>query len=520
MTTPWIRASASVGSALLLVAAALGLTWLDRNHPPGPWEEGKALDVIVDSGSSRAVCPGQMRLATEGAEGEDIAYDRVYIPQPAEVSSQVLGVVGAGKGAQVWTIGSTERSALREGETHVLSQPATPASLALASGSGRDGTTMAAGGVLFSSTAGDLRGLAGASCILPRSDSYILAGSTEVGSSALLTVVNPGATAVTADVTLWGAAGVIETVGASGLVIPPDSERVVRLEGLTGGEDRLAVRVSASGGELAVYLQHTRLEGLVSAGVDIAVPGAPPATEVALGGIVTQETTLDTTDPTVLRLLAPGDLETRVSVAIFGPEGELDLPATEDIVLPPAEVTDIPLLGIPTGTYSAIVTADHPVLVAAMSTTGGEGGAEPFEVVETAGEDGVDEVGEVHGSAREITWSSGEEAQQNGFLPLFPATSHIAIGGAAGAKLRVWLIGTDGSEGEPVEFSIPAGRTTLLTPSQLRATESTAGIRFSLDSTQPLGLAAVLEDDPGIAVMTPTHAYTQSRSIPVLPLTP
>jgi len=130
----WFRAVAALGSAVLLVVGVFTVAWLDVRNPPAELVSAQALDIVVNSGSTRAVCPGEIRLTTESAEGDDVSYDPIYDPQPTQVTSRVIGVVGGGKGARAWTVGASDLALLEEGALHVLDQVADASALTLASG--------------------------------------------------------------------------------------------------------------------------------------------------------------------------------------------------------------------------------------------------------------------------------------------------------------------------------------------------------------------------------------------------
>jgi hypothetical protein len=489
------RTLGSIAAAVCLVGAAGSLTWVDRAVPATPAPTATPATVVVDAAASRVVCLGQLKLSAD--EGGEVIYDPAFDPAPTSVWAVTTGYVFSPAGGRAWNPGQEGTVELAPGGAVLSGEPG-PSPLVLAATQGDDSLT--GGGVLIDVEGGDLRGLAGASCLAPRAESFLVGGGTEVGASSRLTLVNPGDTTVTVDLALWGAAGPVEAVGATGLVLPPGSQRVIPVEGLVGGERRLAVRVTASGGEIVAYLQHSRLDGITPAGVDVVVPGTEPRTTTVLPGIVAQATTLDSTDPTTLRLLAPGETDAAVSVTLLGADGEADLPATQDLVLPAGEVTDVQLLGLPEGVYTAIVESDQPVIVSALSTTFGETAEAP----------------------REFAWSAAAPAPSAGYLAVFPQTAAVAIGGAAGVPVTFTPVLADGSLGQPVQVTSPEGATRLFTPAELGAGEGVVGLRYSLDAGGRLGIAAVhrSEDGTKLSVSTPTDSVAVDRAALVDALVP
>src|SRR5699024_2888162 len=64
------------------------------------------------------------------------------------------------------------------------------------------------GAVVARTDAGDLRGLAAATCVAPGAASWLVGGSTELGSTARLTLTNPGPVPVSVDVSVLTELGV------------------------------------------------------------------------------------------------------------------------------------------------------------------------------------------------------------------------------------------------------------------------------------------------------------------------
>ncbi|MDR1295542.1 MAG: DUF5719 family protein, partial [Bifidobacteriaceae bacterium] len=431
--TSTLRTIASAGMAAGLIAATALALWTDGTASSTPAGTVQAPRITVEAGASRVVCPADLKLP--GSEdGEGVSYDPQFDPAPTAVTSQLTAVVEGAYGGDVAPLGADQATEL-PGPVSVWTGQAGTDPVVANARAVTGFSPLTGGGVLIESVGGDLGGLAGASCLAPRSESYIVGGSTQVGSATRLVMVNPGATPATVDLTLWGPSGRVDAVGGTGLILPPRAQRVALLEGMIGGAGRLAVKVSASGGEIAAYLQHSRLDGLTPAGVDFAVPGAPPDTSAVVPGIVALPTTVESTDPTVVRLLVTGREDAVASIAIHGPDGQVEVPGTVDIPLVAGEVMDVPLLGLAEGTYTATVTSSRPIVAAAMST---RFGAAP-------------------GSPREIAWSASGAAPAQGFLAVFGQTVSLTVGGAGDASLRLQAVTPQGEFGPETQVVVPAG---------------------------------------------------------------
>src|SRR5690606_2833905 len=107
---------------------------------------------------------------------------------------------------------------------------------------------------------------------------WLVGGSTALGASARLVLQNPGATPASVTLRVWGPTGALELAGAPEYLVVPGEEEVVLLEGVAAEQPHMVVEVTAQGGLVAAYLQDSRTDGLVPAGVDLVTGSAPPAT--------------------------------------------------------------------------------------------------------------------------------------------------------------------------------------------------------------------------------------------------
>lgn len=365
-------AGRTVGAAVVLGAVAGVVVLADLVPAEAGGARVAPAEVAVPPTPAVLVCPGPLRLAAETAG--DAAYDPAFDPTPRDATNDLvaLGVPDAD--------GTPVR--LGPGVTRldgtVLAEPAgaavgltdlADASVVRVDPSG-EASPWAAAATAWRAGTGDLRGLAAASCQRPAAETWLVGGSTRLGSSARLVLQNAGATPATVTVRMWGAGGPLELAGAPDYLVPPGTERVILLEGLAAEQSQLVAHVSASGGLVSAFVQDSRTSGLVPAGVDLVVGGAAPATVQAVPAVSVVE---DAPEPPVVRVLAPDEEAgpAHVEVAMLGPDGVVRLPGTADLDLDPGEVVDVPLDGLPPGDYTAWVRSDVPVVAGAMVTRAG-----------------------------------------------------------------------------------------------------------------------------------------------------
>ena len=209
----------------------------------------------------------------------------------------------------------------------------------------------------------DLRGLVTTPCGAGGSDLWLLAGGAGPGRQERLILTNPGANPVTTDVTVHGTAGqlgdpVVETV-------PPGGRVSVLLDARYGEEEQPAVHVRSDGGGVQATLTDTWVNGSNALGAETTVAAAAPATVQVVPGVV-----VDPTGTTSLRVAVPGDQDAVVRVSVLNRDGLV--PWTGESVLSVAggAVGELPLTGLPEGTYALAVRADVPVVASAFCRVG------------------------------------------------------------------------------------------------------------------------------------------------------
>jgi len=363
--------------AVALVAGGAALAPHVLPDPPSAASDALAhrtSTVEVAPGDRMLVCPAPARLTDPDSGG-----DAQFRASPVATSSQ-LGALALASGAgTVQTLDGTKTGALAAAPggdaASVLRQGSPlPGGLALRAPAPDTGSDRVAAAVSSTTSSGDLRGLVAASCQTPGTVAWLAGGDTKVGSSTQLVLQNPGLTPATVSVRAWGPDGELPLASSSSLVVPAGKEVVRLLEAAAPGVDRLVVEVKASGGLVSAYLQHSTLSGIVPQGVDDVVPGAAPAQHLALAGVVSRGESLSDVRAPVLRLLAPSRAA-KATVSLWGPAGRVHLRGAEQLALDAGDVVDVPLGGLPKGTYTVSVDADRSVVAGVVQQRPGTTGA-------------------------------------------------------------------------------------------------------------------------------------------------
>jgi hypothetical protein len=248
---------------------------------------------------------------------------------------------------------------------------------------------------------GDIAGLAALTCRAAAADQWLVGGSTALGSSARLVLINPSLSSIEVTVTLFGGAGRVEQQPV--VILAPMSQKEVLLEGVEAEVPALVVRVESTGAGVVAMVQDSRLDGFQPAGSEWVTPSGPPSTELVVPGVGTQTVEIEDAetdavadvDPeappssvSVMRLLAPEGAT--VSLTLVTADGIVPWGGTTGLELEPGVVTDI---DVPAGVFGAVeVAADGDVVAAAMTR------------VEREAEGGLE------GSlAYDFTWVSGQD---------------------------------------------------------------------------------------------------------------
>lgn len=353
-------------SGLLVLALSGGVVALATTDP-APGAAAVPADVVdVAAATTTLVCPGPLTLPDDATSG-DSEFDRVPVPPVEEVTGFDTDPSAA---ASLTTLGDTP-TPFADG-VGAVEEPGAP--VVLRADPVDEKPARVAGVTSSLVTAGDLRGLSAGSCARPASEVWLVGGSTALESTANLVIVNPGATAADVTVELWGPSGRVDLANGAHVLVAPGDHRVIVLPGIAAEERRVAVRVSATGGQVSAYVQDSLLDGFTPHGADLVTAGAAPATTQIVPGISVPGTEVDAEDAGALRLLAPGEDPATVSVRLLGPDGDLELPGAQDVELAPGEVTDLSLGGIDAGTYTAVVESSVPVVAGAMIAREGEAG--------------------------------------------------------------------------------------------------------------------------------------------------
>ena len=359
------------GAAVLLLAGAVvvaGTRWpAGAADAPVP-----AAQVSVPPADTTLVCPGPLVLPEGAGRGGD--FDPVPV-DPVTSVAVVASATGGGTVADLDAVGpdgarsdgarsdGARKTELAAGASRLRLSDVTAAQVVRARPTDVPARIAATSSSVV--TAGDLRGLAAASCQQPVADAWLVGGATDLSSSAHLVLSNPGSTPAEVDLEAWGPSGPVD-LPAERHLLAPGAQKTVQLGAVAVEQRRLVVHVTSTGGRVAAYVQDSTLDGFTPTGTDLVVPGVPPARRQVVPGVSVPTTEIDSPDAAALRLLVPGDAPATARLTLLGPDGPVTLPGAETVDLAAGAVTDVTLGGLPGGAYTAVVDASVPVAAAVV----------------------------------------------------------------------------------------------------------------------------------------------------------
>lgn len=308
-----------------------------------------------------------------------------------------------------------------------------------------------------------LAGLAATACAAPNNDAWLVGGDTTVGRSGILMLANPFEVAATVNLTMWGSRGQVNAPGATGITVPPLTQRALPLAGFAPGEPSLVIRVESRGGTIAANVQHAVQRGLEAGGVDLVGAGAAPSTRQVIPGITIRDSvaTLQRTVAPgysdllpIARLLAPGDTATTARIGLV-PVAAGGAGTSMTVELEPGVVSDVMIDGLADGDYVMVVESDDAVVAGArVATAAGSGGPDGAD-----GPDAGAPSGQAAGAVSDFMWAGSTPAlggpAQFSVAPGASASLHLSNPGDA--AVTVSLTNAARPDGGAQTVEVPAG---------------------------------------------------------------
>lgn len=210
----------------------------------------------------------------------------------------------------------------------------------------------------------EVRGLVLDQCEAPRNTSWFAIGSTEVGEATLLTVSNPAKQATEVEISALSGVGGLEQTAA--FTVKAKSTRTVNLATYFPENDRLMVRVDASGPGAVSTARTVGMRGLAPQGYDAVTGSVEPQKEFALVGF------RNDVAQSKFRLANPSDQIVTAEIMMITEEGTRPLPGGELMQIDPGAVFQLTLDGLGPEVSTLYVKSDYPLIGSISGSIPGE----------------------------------------------------------------------------------------------------------------------------------------------------
>ena len=200
-------------------------------------------------------------------------------------------------------------------------------------------------------------------CSAPSISQWFVGGAADVTSKGKLILINSGLSEAIIDVEIWSESGIrppkVVTLKANSFVV----------QTLDPGAKRIALHIAPRSGRVNAFLVDERGRGLKSLGGDMVNASPDPSKVVVIPAIPHMKRSGKALGHT-LRLIAPGDVDARISVELVSTKGSFIPFGFDDRVVKAGIVTEIPLNPqLVPSTFALKITSDRPIVASVYSST-------------------------------------------------------------------------------------------------------------------------------------------------------
>ena len=203
-------------------------------------------------------------------------------------------------------------------------------------------------------------------CSAPSISQWFVGGAADVTSKGKLILINSGLSEAIIDVEIWSESGIrppkVVTLKANSFVVQT-------LDSLDPGAKRIALHIAPRSGRVNAFLVDERGRGLKSLGGDMVNASPDPSKVVVIPAIPHMKRSGKALGHT-LRVIAPGDVDARISVELVSTKGSFIPFGFDDRVVKAGIVTEIPLNPqLVPSTFALKITSDRPIVASVYSST-------------------------------------------------------------------------------------------------------------------------------------------------------
>ena len=203
-------------------------------------------------------------------------------------------------------------------------------------------------------------------CSAPSISQWFVGGAADVTSKGRLVLINSGLSEAIIDVEIWSEAGIRPP---KVVTLKANSSVVQTLGSLDPGAKRIALHVAPRSGRVNAFLVDERGRGLKSLGGDMVNASPDPSKVVVIPAIPHMKRS-DKALGHILRVIAPGDVDARISVELISAKGSFIPFGFDDRAIKAGIVTEIQLNPqVAASTFALRISSDRPIVASVYSST-------------------------------------------------------------------------------------------------------------------------------------------------------
>jgi hypothetical protein len=204
-----------------------------------------------------------------------------------------------------------------------------------------------------------------ATCTISPAINYFAGGTANVTSQSKLILINSGLSDALIDLTAYSESGASASIPVT---VKASSEKVIRIDSLSPGSERIVIKVEVRSGRVTSYLLDERVRGLSNTGGDFVPAITEAGRELVIAGLAVKYGSSSSVKHT-LRLMSVGEVDASASVEIISPDGVYVPVGIGKISLNAREVTDIDLSNVDFGSkaFALKISATDEVVASVLS---------------------------------------------------------------------------------------------------------------------------------------------------------
>ena len=203
-------------------------------------------------------------------------------------------------------------------------------------------------------------------CSAPAISQWFVGGAADITSKGKLILINSGLSEAIIDVEIWSESGIQPP---KVVTLKANSSVVQSLDSLDPGAKRIALHIAPRSGRVNAFLVDERGRGLKALGGDMVNASPDPSKVVVIPAIPHMKRSGKALGHT-LRVIAPGDVDARISVELISTKGSFVPLGFDDRAIKAGIVTEIALNPeLIQSTFALKITSDRPIVASVYSST-------------------------------------------------------------------------------------------------------------------------------------------------------